>query len=91
MKLSETLDLAAADGLKSALLERRGTALALDASDVRRLGGLCLQVLLAAKATWDADGEAFDIADPSEAFLEAVRLSGAAGRLSIGEGVGEDA
>ncbi|RRN60648.1 STAS domain-containing protein, partial [Caulobacter sp. 602-1] len=56
--LPETLDLKAAAPLKAAFLERRGTAITVEADQVRRLGGLCLQVLLAARKAWDQDGQA---------------------------------
>jgi chemotaxis protein CheX len=75
--LGEVLDLNAATPLKAAFLERRGAAVEVDASGVRRLGGLCLQVLLAAKAAWSADGQAFSVTNASESFLEALRLFGA--------------
>ena len=42
------LDLSAAGPLAASLLRRRGSPLALDGSAVERLGGQCLQVLLAA-------------------------------------------
>ena len=44
------------------------TALALDASGVDRLGGLCLQVLLSARKTWAADGQPFTVRAASDAF-----------------------
>ncbi len=45
----------AAAALQQQFLARRGTAVRVDASRVERLGGLCLQVLLAAAAAWAAD------------------------------------
>jgi len=53
--LSAVLDLRAAEPLKAQLLAVRGQEATLDASAVERLGGLCLQVLLSALATWRAD------------------------------------
>ena len=67
--LPAVLDLGQAPALRSELLARRGSALTLDASAVDRLGGLCLQVLLAARRTWEGDGHALAIASASEAFL----------------------
>lgn len=81
LSLPETLDLKASAPLKAAFLERRGGPVEVDAGQVRRLGGLCLQVLLAAKAAWDADGKPFSIQAPSEAFVETTRLFGAEGAL----------
>jgi chemotaxis protein CheX len=77
VQLAQILDLGAAAPLKQALLAARGAPIAIDASQVERFGALCLQVLLAAKATWAADGHAFAIEAPSAAFLEGARLMAA--------------
>ncbi len=76
LALAPILDLKAASPLRGSLLERRGHHLELDAADVQRLGGLCLQVLLAAAATWRADGLTMRVGPRSEAFVEALRLFG---------------
>jgi len=78
LKLSETLDLCAASTLSRELLALRGQDLKIDASDVRRVGGQCLQVLLSATATWAADGRALTLSAPSGEFVEGVTLLGAA-------------
>lgn len=75
--LPEHLDLKAAAPLKAALLERRGAPIEIEADQVRRFGGLCLQVLLAARKAWNQDGQPFSIKGPSEAFVETTRLFGA--------------
>ena len=77
LKLSETLDLCAAASLTGALRQARGADLEIDASDVRRVGGQCLQVLLAAVAAWAADGKALNVSNPSSEFIEGVTLLGA--------------
>jgi chemotaxis protein CheX len=84
MKLPSVLDLAAARPLSSAFAESVGHPLTLDASGVERLGGVCLQVLLAAQARWRRDGLDFFIVEPSAAFLEGLRLM-AAPQLAMGE------
>ena len=66
--LAPVLDLRAAEPLKGELLAARGQALTLDGSAVERLGGLCLQVLLSALATWRADGQALTFINVSEAL-----------------------
>lgn len=76
-QLTETLDLKAAAPLRSELLKLRHQPLNIDASRVQRLGGLCLQVLLSAQATWAADGADFTFISPSTAFQEAISLFGA--------------
>ena len=86
MHLPQILDLGAAAPLRESLGAARGQALHLDASNVERFGGLCLQVLLAARTQWRADGVDFSIVNPSAAFAEGVRLM-AAYDLAPREGV----
>jgi chemotaxis protein CheX len=86
MRLPQILDVHAAAPLKAELVRMRGGAVELDASDVERLGGLCLQVLLAARAAWGADSCSFRIINPSTAFAEAARLMGAADLCGQGSG-----
>ncbi len=82
--LAEVLDLPAASPLAADLLARRGQDVTFDASNVRRLGGQCLQVLLAARATWQADGQNFRIVTVSSEFAEGSALLGA-GDLALHE------
>ncbi|MBC7668806.1 STAS domain-containing protein [Caulobacter sp. DWR2-3-1b2] len=79
--LPETLDLKASGPLKQAFVERRGQDIEVHADQVRRLGGLCLQVLIAARKAWAEDGKPFSITAPSEVFIETTRLFGAQGAL----------
>lgn len=74
--LPDTLDLACAASLHRDLLARRGADLEVDASLVRKLGGLGLQVLLAANASWERDGHKFQVLNRSAAFSDALRLAG---------------
>jgi chemotaxis protein CheX len=76
MQLPEVLDLTAASPLAQSFLSHRGAALSVDASGVRRAGAQCLQVLLAAAATWKADGVSLRLEKPTEEFLECSRLLG---------------
>ena len=66
--LATVLDMNAAEPLKAELLARRGQPVTLDASNVERLGGLCLQVLLSARKTWAADGVDLTITPQSQGF-----------------------
>lgn len=84
--LSDALDMTAAGPLVTALLAVRGKPVALDASNVSRLGGQCLQVLLSAQATWASDGQPFEIVEPSPEFAEGLALMGAT-QLCPTEGV----
>jgi chemotaxis protein CheX len=76
MALPEALDTAKAGQLLSDLIAVRGQPLVLDASATRRVGGQCLQVLMAARATWAADKVPMLIADPSPDFLDSLALLG---------------
>ena len=78
VRLATSLDLGAATPLASELVGLRGHPVELDAGEVRRIGGQCLQVLLAARATWATDGQDFSIVNPSPDFLEGLALMGAA-------------
>jgi chemotaxis protein CheX len=75
--LGDSLEMTAAGPLHKELLGRRGQPVTLDASQVRRIGGQCLQVLLSAQATWAADGADFQIIDPSPEFADGLALMGA--------------
>ncbi|MEZ5957210.1 MAG: STAS domain-containing protein [Hyphomonadaceae bacterium] len=74
MKLTSVLDLGAAAPLWKGLHELRGQPVTVDASAVDRLGGQCLQVLLAARVQWAQDGIPFSISSPSQAFLEGAQM-----------------
>jgi len=76
VSLPAVLDLQAADPLRAEILALRGRPLDIDASQVARMGGLCLQVLLSARATWMADGLPLSVDQPSDAFLEQMAAFG---------------
>ncbi len=75
--LDEVLDLKAVTPLTEQLRALRGQPLAIDATAVRRVGGLCLQTLLAARAAWEADETPLTL-DASTDFNDGVALLGAA-------------
>ena len=60
--INEVQEMCIRDSLKSAgplltsLREARGQDVALEAGEVRRVGGQCLQVLIAARTAWAAEG-----------------------------------
>lgn len=79
VRLPSRLDLAAASPLAHTLrgcLSADGGALNLDASAVTQLGGLCLQVLLAAAAECASQSRRFRIEPRSAAFEQAVAQFG---------------
>ena len=71
LQLEPVLDLGAAERLHARLVELRGQPLEIDASQVERLGGLCLQVLISARNTWHADGQSAVIGQASTTFEDA--------------------
>ena len=77
LELPSILDLIAAPGLLEAFTTRRGEALAVDAGGVQRLGAQCLQVLLAARAAWAADGMVLAMDNISDEFFATLELLGA--------------
>jgi chemotaxis protein CheX len=66
-------------------MELRGQKLTLDGAEVERLGGLCLQVLIAARNQWRVDGVDFQIVNPSPAFRDGARLMAAEDVASQGD------
>jgi chemotaxis protein CheX len=78
VRLADVLALNAAAVLHADIAACRGHDLVIDASEVSRLGGQCLQILLAAVCAWRADGNRLSFANPSSAFIEALELFGVA-------------
>jgi chemotaxis protein CheX len=81
IRLAPALGLKDAAPLCCELISHRGQGVVLDASQVSRIGGQCLQVLLSARAAWDLDGAAFSVANPSTDFTDGLALLGAADLL----------
>ncbi len=77
LALPAVLDLNAAAPLREQLLALRGGPAILDGSAVERLGALCLQVLLAARRTWAADGAELRLTGASEALSAQLAAFGA--------------
>ncbi len=74
--LPDCLDSAAAIAVRDMLLERRGCALVVDASQVRRVGAQSLQILVSAARTWATDGQSYCVANASSEFLDTIALVG---------------
>ena len=81
VQLATVLDMKAASPLADELLLARGSDLQVDGSAVQRIGAQCLQVLLAARQTWRADGATLVIVAPSEPLQNSVALLGATAAL----------
>ena len=76
LMLPDCLDSSAASAIKEMLLARRGTAIVVDASEVRRVGAQSLQVLVAAARTWQADQQSYRMTSASAELLETIALIG---------------
>lgn len=76
LMLPDCLDSSAAASIKDMLLARRGSAIVVDASQVRRVGVQSLQVLIAAARTWQADEQSYRVTGASAELLETVALIG---------------
>ena len=76
VSLIPILDLQAAEPLRAELISLRGRPLEIDASQVNRLGGLCLQVLMSARKIWAEDGVPLTVSQPSSAFSEQLTAFG---------------
>jgi len=76
VSLPPVLDLQAAEPLRAELMALRGRPMALDASQVTRLGGLCLQVLMSARKIWVEDGVCLTVDQPSSGFSEQLAAFG---------------
>jgi chemotaxis protein CheX len=87
LALAANLDILAAEPLRSELLALRGQDVTLDASQVERLGGLCLQVLMSAQKTWELDDRGFEITPKSDAFLNQWAAFGGPDRADQAQGV----
>ena len=61
---------------------KRGSDIVIDVSAARHLGAQCLQVLLAAKKSWMADGKGFVVTNHSPEFQQGLDLLGAADMLA---------
>jgi chemotaxis protein CheX len=85
LSLPSLLDLPAARPLAAALLERRGKPITIDASAVGQVGAQCLQVLLSAKQTWQADGVSLSIVNCAARMIEDLKLVGIDRALVTGE------
>jgi len=74
--LSPVLDLQAAEPLRAELMSLRGRPMTIDASQVTRLGALCLQVLMSARKIWAEDRVSLTVDQPSLAFSDQLTAFG---------------
>lgn len=76
LKLSPVLDLNEASALHGALMSMRGRNVAIDASEVERIGVQCVQVLIAGARAWQADKKSYVVEKTSDAFAKTMQLIG---------------
>ena len=76
LHLPADLDGLAAASLFEVLTPLVGTDIMIDASHVERIGGLSLQILLAAVSTWKVDGGALEFTNLSLDFVTGLELLG---------------
>lgn len=76
LSLSARLDITAARPLTRELRKLSGQPLEIDASQVEHLGGLCLQVLLAAVQDWQQRDVTLHLGAQSAAFVAALKQFG---------------
>jgi chemotaxis protein CheX len=86
LQLPEVLDMNAAAPLAGELVTYRGGDLQADASQVQRIGGQGIQVLLSALATWQQDGFRFSVVNPSAAFTDIIGVLGLNESELLGKG-----
>ena len=84
--LPDCLDSSAVTAVRDMLLARRGNAIVVDASQVRRVGAQSLQVLIAAARTWQADGHSYRVTNSSPELLDTIALVGLAHKDLLLEG-----
>ena len=73
-------------GLWNQINSHKGKNVKIDAAKVERLGGLCLETLVAASLAWKKSGVNFEIINVSDRFLKDVDLLGAKDLLPICQG-----
>lgn len=84
--LAERLDSGAAAALREELVNAQEDDLVLDATSVKLIGGLCLELFMCARSIWAANGQALAIEDPSGDFVEGLARFGLdVETLSIGD------
>ncbi|WP_099863919.1 STAS domain-containing protein [Pararhizobium haloflavum] len=74
--LAAIMDLNAAAPLHAKLMGLKGRPVVIDAGAVERIGGQCLQVLLAARNAWERSGTPFAVNAHSQAFATGLQHLG---------------
>lgn len=81
--LPADLDGVAAASIFEVLTSRVGHVVVDDGTHVERIGGLCLQILLAAVSTWKVDGAALEFTNLSLDLVAGLELLGICPQLFL--------
>lgn len=76
VKLAPRLDLPAASALKTKLSEQMDEAVVLDFSEVKFIGALCLQVILASATQIAGEGRRMTLENVSDRAIDQLRVMG---------------
>jgi len=76
LKLPAVLDLNAASRLHEQVVALTGNDVAVDASEVTRVGAQCIQVLMSAAESWRNADKTFSVNQSSEIFARTLQLLG---------------
>ena len=76
LKLPAVLDLNAASRLHEQVLALKDKNVAVDASEVARIGTQCIQILLSAARSWRSMDMTFSVNQSSDAFAKTLQLLG---------------
>lgn len=76
LKLPEVLDQNGTQAVAMQLLDLLGHALVIDASEIRRLSAVGVEMLVSAHRQWAADSIAFEVTDWSQDALKALSVLG---------------
>ena len=74
--LDTKLDSAAADGLHATLLASQEDDIVLDGSGVEQLGGMCLELIMAARHIWGEAGKSVTLENASPHMIDDLRHFG---------------
>lgn len=74
--LPDLLDISTAAAVRQMFLDHRGSDLALDASSVRKVSAVGMQVVISALRTWQSDGHVLRIDAPSKQMCDAFDIMG---------------
>ncbi len=74
--LTQKLDLAAATSLMTTLRASKDEEVVVDMSEVKHLGALCMQVLLAVATALNSEGRKMTVIEASDRVIDQMRVMG---------------